>query len=79
MRLERGNDRLGDLVLHRKHVCKFAVVVLGPNVASSGDVVELCGYAKAVATLAHTALDDIADAEFLGELLHMDGLALVDE
>jgi hypothetical protein len=42
-------------------------------------VVELCGYAQAVATLAHTALDDIADAEFLGELLHMDGLALVDE
>jgi len=32
-----------------------------------------------IATLAHAALDDIADAKLLGDLLHVDGLALVDE
>ena len=29
--------------------------------------------------LAHAALDHVADAEFFGDLLHMDGFALVDE
>ena len=47
--------------------------------AAGGDVVELRGDAHAVAALAHAALDHIADAELLGDLLHMDGLALVDE
>ena len=79
LRLDRGDDRLGDLVLHREHVGEIAVVALRPDVAAGGDVVELRRDAHAVAALAHAALDHIADAEFLGDLLHVDGLALVDE
>jgi hypothetical protein len=48
-------------------------------VAAGGDVVELHRDAHAVADLAHAALNHIADAELLGDLLHMDGIALVDE
>ena len=79
LRLDRGDDGLGDLVLHREHVGEVAVVALRPDVAAGGDVVELRGDAHAVAALAHAALDHIADAELLGDLLHVDGLALVDE
>ena len=79
LRLDRGDDGLGDLVLHREHVGEVAVVALRPDVAAGGDVVELRRDAHAVAALAHAALDHIADAELLGDLLHVDGLALVDE
>ena len=47
--------------------------------AAGGDVVELRRNAHAVAALAHAALDHVADAELLGDLLQVDGLALVDE
>ena len=43
------------------------------------DVVELRRDAHAVAVLAHAAFDHIADAELVGDLLHVDGLALVDK
>ena len=79
LRLDRGDDGLGDLVLHREHVDESAVVALRPDVAAGGDVVELRRDAHAVAVLAHAALDHVADAELLGELLHVDGFALVDE
>ncbi len=79
LRLDRGDDRLGDFILHREYVGKIAVVALGPDMAAGGDVVELCGDAHAVAALAHAALDHVADAEFLGDLLQVHGLALVDE
>src|SRR6185437_7741205 len=79
LRFDRGDDRLRDLVLNPEDVGDAAIIVFRPEMAAGGDVVELGGDAYAVATLAHAALDDIADAEFFGDLLHMDGLALVDE
>ena len=79
LRLDRGDDRLGDLVLHGEHVGEVAVVALGPEMAAGGDVVELRGDAHAVAALAHAAFEHVADAELVGDLLHVDGLALVDE
>ena len=79
LRLDRGDDRLGDLVLHREHVGEVAVVALRPDVAAGGDVVELRRDAHALAVLAHAAFDHVADAELLGDLLHVDGLALVGE
>jgi hypothetical protein len=79
LRLDRSDDRLGDLVLHGEHVGEAAVIALRPDVAAGSHVVELGGDADAVASLAHAALHHVADAELLGDLLHMDGLALVDE
>ena len=50
MRLDRGDDRLGDLVLHGEHVGEIAVVALGPQMAPGGDVVELRGNALGAET-----------------------------
>ena len=79
LRLDRGDDSFGDLVLNREHVGEIAVVAFRPDVAAGRDIVELGRDAHAVAALAHAAFDDIADAKFFGDLLHVDGLALVDE
>ena len=79
LRLDRGDDGLGDLVLHREYVGKGAVVAFRPDIVAGGGVTELNGDAHAVTDLAHAAFDDIADAEFLGDPLHVDRLALVDE
>ena len=76
LRLDRGDDRLRDLVLHGEDIREAAVVALGPDVAAGGDIVELGGDAHMVAFLAHRALDDVADAELLADLLQVDGFAL---
>ena len=79
LRLDRGDDGLRDLVLHRKNVSEIAVVAFAPDVAAGGGVVKLHGDAHAVAAFAHAALNHIADAKLLGDLLHVDGLALIGE
>ena len=79
LRLDRGDDRRGDLVLHREDIGESAVVAFGPDVAAGRQVVELRGDAHAVARLAHAAFQDIGDAELRADLLHTDGLAFVDE
>src|SRR6516165_10698122 len=75
----RGDDGLGDLILHREHVGEVAIVAFRPKVASGGDIIELCRDAHAFAAPAQAALDHIADAEFLGDLLDVHCLFLVDE
>ena len=60
--LDRGDDGFGDLILYGEHVGEAAVIVLRPDVAAGGRVVELGGDAYAVAALAHSARDHIADA-----------------
>src|SRR5438105_587443 len=79
LRFNRGNDGLGDLVLNREHIGKVAVVTLSPEVAAGRDVVKLSRNAYALALLAHAALDHIVDTEFLGDLLQVNGFALVGE
>ena len=79
LRLNRGNDGLGDLVLYREHIGQLAVVTLRPEMAAGGDVVELHGDPHPAAILAHAALDDIADTEVFGDLFQVYGFALVGE
>ena len=79
LRLDRRHHGLRDLVLHGEHIRQIAVVALGPEVTAGSDIVQLRGDADMVAILAHGALDDIADAEFLADLLQVHRLALVDE
>src|SRR5262249_36564869 len=76
---DRRDDRFCDLILHCKHLGKVAVVVLGPKVASGGDVVKLRSDTHAIVALAHATLDDVADAELLCDPLDMNRFALVDE
>jgi hypothetical protein len=79
LRLDRADNGLADLVLHREHVGEVAVVAFRPKRAAGRDVIELCGDTHAVAALTHAALDQIPDAELLGDLSDVDGLALVGE
>jgi hypothetical protein len=72
LRLDCGDDGLGDLVLHCENVGEIAVVALRQNVAAGGDIVKLRCDAHSIAALANAALDHIADAELLGDLLHVD-------
>ena len=79
LRLDRGHDRLGDLVLHGEHVGETAVVTLGPQMAVGVDVVELRGDAHAIADLAHAAFEHVAHAEVGGDLPQVYRFALVHE
>ena len=76
LRLDRRHHGLRDLVLHREHIRQIAVVALGPEMTAGDDVVQLRGDADMVAVLAHRALDDIADAELLADLLRCTDLPL---
>ena len=79
VRLDRGDDRFGDLVLHGKYVGDVAVVALGPQMAAGGDVIELRGNAHPIAAAANAALDDVADAELARDLVDVGAAALVDK
>ncbi len=61
-----GNTQ-GDLVLHREDVRHLAVVALGPDVITVGDVDELDGHAQALARLAHAALKHLVDPQPLAD------------
>jgi hypothetical protein len=77
--LDGGDDGFSDLILNCENVCKSAIVSFRPDVAASGDVVELCRDADTVAAFAHAALDDVTDTEFRCYLFQMDSFALIGE
>src|SRR5215831_13753437 len=78
-RLHRGDDGLSNLVLHGEHIDKTAVVAFRPDMAAGGSIIKLRRDAHAVAAFAHAALEHVTDAELFGDLLHVDGLTLVDK
>ncbi len=57
LRLDRGDDGFGDLVLHGEHVGDIAVEAFRPEMAAGGGVVELRGDPQLVAASPHAALD----------------------
>ena len=65
--------------MHREYIGEAAIVAFRPNVTAGDDIVELRRNPHPVAVAAHAALDHVADAEFLGDLLHVNGLAFVGE
>ena len=77
--LDRSHDLFRNFILQGKNVRQVAVVSIGPDVIAGCGVDELRGDAHAIAALAHAALQHVAHAEFAGDALHVDGLALVDE
>ena len=60
-------------------VAEFAVVPLGPEMGFGGRIDELRGHPDAVAGLADTPLENIADPEFAPDGAHIHGLSLVGE
>jgi hypothetical protein len=79
LRLDGGDDRLGDFILHREHVGEAAVVMLRPDMNPGRDIVELRGDPHPVSLLADASFDDVADAQFLAHLLRVHGLSLVSQ
>jgi len=78
-RLDDAGDTDGDFVLKFEHVFERAIEAVGPEMRSSLGVNQLRGDAHPVPALADRAFEDIADAEFAADLLHVDRLALVGE
>ena len=77
LRFDRGDDGVGDLVLHREYVGQIAVVMLRPDMAAGRGIVELRGDADAIAASSHAAFDHVAHPEFGSYLPHVHRLALV--
>src|SRR6202041_4065204 len=64
-------------VLDRENIGQITIVSLGPDVAAGCDFVELRRDPYPFALFPHTAFDDVSDAEFVGNLLEVNGLSLV--
>jgi len=79
LRFDRGDDRAGDLVLDGEHVVELAFILGGPDLIAGCGIGELCSDANPLATLADAAFEHVAHAEFLGDLLDVNGPALVGE
>ena len=74
----QGRDhRCGHLVLDCEDVRKLAVIAVGPDMAIGFGIDELDGDAHPIARLAYAAFDQIVDRKLLGDLFHVDRLALV--
>src|SRR5262249_12337669 len=79
LRLDPCDDGFRDFILDREHVGEAAVLAFSPKLAAGGHVAKPHRDADARATLAHAPLNEITDAEFLGDLLHRRGPPLVSE
>src|SRR3984893_13021599 len=79
LRLDRAGDRVSYLVLQLEQIGEGAIVPLGHYVMVRVGLDQLHGDAHPTARFAHAAFEDIAHAQFLANLLDVDGLALVGE
>src|SRR5438128_5070736 len=65
---ERRGDGLRDLILNREDVGHLAVVALGPEMKTIGDLDELRGDSDAVTRLPNASLENVLDVEPPGDL-----------
>ena len=77
--LERGDDRLRDLVLQREDVGKIAIVAFRPDVLVVRAVDQLRGDPHAIARFAHAAFEHVRDLELPRDLRQVDVLAFERE
>ncbi len=79
LRLDCSDNLPGDFVLQGEDVCQIAVVAVGPDVVIRRGIDQLRGNAHTITALAHAALQHVAHAQFAGDALNVDRLALVGE
>src|SRR5438034_259606 len=79
LQLERGHDRLRNLVLQREDVIEVAVVALGPDVPAGRAVDQLRRDPYPATGLARAALQNVVDLELARDLRNVDVLALEHE
>jgi hypothetical protein len=72
---QRSGDVLRNRVLHREHVLEFSVVALGPEMHAARGVDELRRNSHSITSSSHAALQEVANAQFTGDLLRVRGLA----
>jgi hypothetical protein len=70
-RLDEPGDADRHLVLKVEHVFERAVEAVGPEMRAGRRVDQLCGNAHALACLAQRAFEDVANAQFRPDLLHI--------
>ena len=76
VRLDRGDDALGDVVLHGEQVLQHAVVAIGPDVLAGLGFDQLAGDADAPVGHAHAAFEHVAHAELARDWRTSVGLSL---
>jgi hypothetical protein len=76
-RLDHAGDVYRYLVLEVKNVLQGAVETIGPEMGARFGLNQLRSDAHAVPTVAHQALEDVADTEIASHLLHADRSSLV--
>ena len=79
LRLDRAGDRVGDFILQFEQIGEVSVVSLGHQVMAGIGLDQLRRDADPAPRFAHAAFEDIARAQFLADLLDVDGLAFVGE
>ena len=76
VRLDRGDNAFGDLILKGEEIHELAVVALGPHLQSRRRIDQLRGYPHALARSSDAAFQDIPDAQLAADLLRVDSLRL---
>ncbi len=74
--LQHADDGSGQVVLDRQQVFPVAVIGLRPDPIARIGVDELRGHAQVIALPAHTALQDVAHSEGMGDLADVAGTPL---
>jgi hypothetical protein len=76
---ERRGNRAGHLVLNGEDILKLAVVAFSPNVSVGFSIDQLHCDPDAIASLSYASLENIIDAKFARDLLHLHRFALIHE
>ena len=71
-RLDRADHACGHVVLKVENVLHVAIEPVGPDVGAVSRVDQLPGDADTLSRPAHAALQNVAHAEFVGDLAHVD-------
>ena len=79
LRLDRGDDALGDPVLQREEVGDVAVVLLGPDLQAASGIVEERRGAEPLAGAPDAAAEHVAHAELAADRLQVGRAALPGE
>src|SRR5262245_66445358 len=71
----RAHDRRRDVILKIEDVCQLTLETVCPKMRPDNGIDELARESQAVASLAHTAFQDVPHAKLPAGSLHIDGTA----
>ena len=77
--VERLSEAAGDLALRVRKISAVGLEPVGPNMRTTFGVDQLNIHPNLIASPPYAAFEDIPNAEFAADLLHVDGLTPVGE